>query len=200
MPMSVTDWNAKAGEIVVSAKLGTPPANRATWRSSRRRCTKPRTQLPKRYDADGPRLEVAPGASVEAAIAAANRAALAQLVPSQKTSIDAAYEAALSAITDGRKGRRYCGRRSGGRKTLARRAGDGAAKERAYRPHTTPGVYRSDGHSGVLRSTANAMADDAAPRSSVWPPQAQRARLWRARDYNEVKTLCAKSSHSVRTR
>jgi hypothetical protein len=190
----VTDWNAKAGEIVVAAKLGTPPANRALAivQTSVYEAT---NAITKRYDADGPRLEVAPGASVEAAIAAANRAALAQLVPSQKTSIDAAYEAALSAITDGpAKAAGIAAGEAAAAKTLARRAGDGAAKGEAYRPHTTPGVYVPTVipvFSQWPQRTPWLMTSPAQFRPG--PPPKLTSELW-ARDYNEVKTLGAKSS------
>ena len=71
----VTDWNVKAGEIVVEAKLGPPPANRvlaivqtAVYEAA--------NAITKRYPASGLKLEAAPGASVDAAIAAANHATL----------------------------------------------------------------------------------------------------------------------------
>jgi len=96
----VTDWNVKAGEIVVAAKLGTPPANRvlAIVQTAVYEAT---NAITKRYPESGPLLEAAPGASVDAAVAAANRATLAQLVPSQQMAIDAAYQAALAILTDG---------------------------------------------------------------------------------------------------
>ena len=68
----VTDWNIKAGEIVVDARLGPPPANRvlaivqtAVYEAA--------NAITKRYPASGLKLEAAPGASVDAAVAAANR-------------------------------------------------------------------------------------------------------------------------------
>ena len=57
--------------------------------------------ITKRYPASGLKLEAAPGASVDAAVAAANRATLAKLVPSQQAAIDTAYQAALATIADG---------------------------------------------------------------------------------------------------
>src|SRR6185436_10780968 len=91
----VTDWNVKAGEIVVEARLGPPPANRvlaivhaAVYEAA--------NAITKRYPASGLQLEAAPGASVEAAIAAANYATLAKLVRSQQAAIDTTYQAALA--------------------------------------------------------------------------------------------------------
>jgi hypothetical protein len=42
-----------------------------------------------------------PGASVAAAVAAANRATLAELVPSEKSAIDSAYQTVIDRIPDG---------------------------------------------------------------------------------------------------
>ena len=57
--------------------------------------------ITRRYPVSGQPLEAASGASVEAAIAAANYATLTQLVPSQQAAIDSAYHAALATIADG---------------------------------------------------------------------------------------------------
>jgi hypothetical protein len=190
----VTGWNAKAGEIVVAAKLGTPPSNRALA-IVQTAVYEATNAITKRYDADGPSLEAAPGASVEAAIAAANHATLAQLVPSQQTSIDAAYKAALSAITDGpAKAAGIAAGEAAAAKTLARRADDGAAKGEAYRPHTTPGVYVPTVipvFSQWPQRKPWLMTSPAQFRPG--PPPKLTSERW-ARDYNEVKTLGAKSS------
>ena len=79
------------------AVLGAPPANRvlaivqtAVYETA--------NAITKRYPASGLQLEAAPGASVEAAIAAANHDTLAKLVPSQQAAIDTAYQVALSTV------------------------------------------------------------------------------------------------------
>ena len=97
---AVCDWNTKAGEIVVSAKMGPPPANRA-MAIVNTAVYEAVNAITKRYPAGALKLEAAPGASVDAAIAAANRTALAKLLPSQQAAIDTAYQAALSKIADG---------------------------------------------------------------------------------------------------
>ena len=58
----ITDWNIKAGEIVTESKLGTPPAIRAM--------AIVQTAVYEAVNA------TAPGASIDAAVAAANRATL----------------------------------------------------------------------------------------------------------------------------
>jgi hypothetical protein len=137
----VTEWNVKAGQIVVDARLGPPPANRvlaivhtAVYEAV--------NAITKRYPPDGVKLDPAPDASVEAAVAEANRATLSQLVPSQQAAIDSAYQAALSAITAGQA--KTAGLAVGEKAAaaiLAWRADDGAATGETYRPHTTAGVY-----------------------------------------------------------
>jgi hypothetical protein len=189
----VTDWNAKAGEIVVAAKLGTPPANRALAivQTSVYEAT---NAITRRYNTDEPPLEAAPGASVEAAIAAANHATLAQLVPSQQTAIDAAYQDALAVITDGpAKSAGIAAGESTAASVLARRADDGAAKGEAYRPHTTPGVYVPTTipvYSQWPQRRPWLMTSPAQFRPG--PPPTLTSERW-ARDYNEVKTLGDKS-------
>ena len=86
-------------------------------------------------------LQAAPGASVEAAVAAANRATLAALAPGQQAPIDQAYQAALATLPDGPA--KTAGSRWGQTATaiLALCAGDGFDTPESYRPQTTPGVY-----------------------------------------------------------
>src|SRR5215510_10908205 len=95
----VTDWNATASTILVDAKLGAPPACRALA-IVHTAVYEAANAITRRYPASGPPLEAASGASVEAAIAAANHATLTQLVPSQQVAIDSTYHAALAMIAD----------------------------------------------------------------------------------------------------
>ena len=96
----VTDWNITASDIAVAAKLPPPPTYRvmALVQSAVYEAV---NAITKRYPPDRVKLDAAPGASVDAAVAAANRATLSQLVPSQQAAIDSAYQTALSALPDG---------------------------------------------------------------------------------------------------
>jgi hypothetical protein len=190
----VTDWNVKACEIVVDAKLGPPPANRvlaivhtAVYEAV--------NAITKRYPAGGPALEAATGASVDAAVAAANQATLAKLVPSQQVAIDSAYQAALAKIAEGpaKADGIAVGRRAASA-LLASRAEDGAAIGETYRPYTTAGAY--------VPTALPAAAQW--PQRKPWlmtspaqfrpgPPPKLTSDIW-ARDYNEVKVLGAKNS------
>jgi hypothetical protein len=190
----VTDWNIKADEIVVEAKLGPPPANRvlAIVQTAVYEAT---NAITKRYPSSGLKLEVASGVSVEAAIAAANHATLMKLVPSQQAAIDIAYQAALTKIADG------SAKTAGiavGEKAAAAILGlhldDSATTGETYRPYTIAGVYVP---------TVIPVASQW-PRRKPWlmtspaqfrpgPPPALTSKVW-ARDYNEIKALGNKTS------
>jgi hypothetical protein len=194
---TVTDWNTKAADILVAHRLGPPPANRglAIVQVSVFEAV---NAITKRYP-QASRLQVdAPaGASVDAAIAAANVAVLAKLAPSQLTTIDAAYQAALAAVPDGAaKSDGVTVGEKAAAAVLAMRADDGAAAADVYRPVTSAGVYVP---------TALAAAPQWAQRKP-WvmtradqfrpgPPPDLRSALW-ARDFNEIKSLGAKNSTS----
>lgn len=191
---AVTDWNQRAGDIVVNAKIGPLPAERALAivQASVYEAVNAITQ---RYAVQDTKLQASPGASVEAAVAAANRAALTQLVPSQQSAIDHVYQAALAMIADGesKAGGIAVGEKAA-QAILALRAGDGAAAGESYRPFTHAGVY----------------VPTVIPEAPQWmhrkpwlmthpsqfrpaPPPELGSELW-ARDYNEVKALGGKDS------
>jgi hypothetical protein len=190
----VTDWNVKAGDTVVEARLGAPPANRvlAIVQTAVYEAVNAITQ---RYPASGLKLEAASGASVEAAVAAANYATLVQLVPSQRSAIDTAYQLALAKIVDSPA--KTAGMTVGEQAAaaiLALRLDDGAASRETYRPHTSAGVYVptvipvgsqwSQRKPWVLASSA---------QFRPGPPPPLTSAMW-ARDYNEIKALGSKSS------
>ena len=91
---AVCDWNTRVGEIVVSARMGPPPANRA-MAIANTAVYEAVNAITKRYPAGALKLDAAPGASVDAAIAAANRTALAKLLPSQQAAIDGALSSGI---------------------------------------------------------------------------------------------------------
>jgi hypothetical protein len=182
----ITDWNAKAGQIVVDSKLGTPPAMRvmAIVQSAVHEAVSAVGQRP-----------AAQAAAVDAAVAAANRAALAKLLPSQQAAIDAAYQAALAAIADGPA--RAAGIAAGERAAaavLSARANDGAAAAEAYRPHTTAGAYVPTVTPAVPHwSQRKPWVMTGAAQFRPGPPPALGSEAW-ARDYNEVKAIGSKGS------
>lgn len=176
----ITDWNVKSGEIITEAKMGTPPAVRVMAVVQTAAYEAART-LP-------------PGASMEAAVAAAHHAALAKLIPSQQAMIDAAYAAALAPIAEGSA--RSLGIEAGHRAAaavLAQRAGDAVAPE-SYRPHAAAGAYVPTATPAVPTwSSRKPWVMSSAAQFRPGPPPALGTSEW-ARDYNEVKALGAKAS------
>ena len=191
---AVCDWNMKAGEIVVTAKMGPPPANRA-MAIANTAVYEAVNAITKRYPAGALKLDVTPGASVDAAIAAAHRTALAKLIPSQQSAIDSAYRTALAKVPDGAaKTSGIAVGEQAAAAILAMRADDGAAAAETYRPQTAAGVYVPTMIPAVTHW----------PQRKPWlmtsssqfrpgPPPALTSALW-ARDFNEVKALGGKSN------
>jgi hypothetical protein len=154
--------------------------------------------ITQQYPASDLKLKSKPEASVEAAIAAANRATLTALVPTQRTAIDTAYRQALATIPDDiarSDGLAIDEKAAAG--ILSQRAQDGADAGESYRPHTSPGVYVPT----VIPEAPHWLQikpwlmDNPAQFRPGPPPQLE-SELW-ARDYNEVKALGGK--HSQRT-
>jgi hypothetical protein len=190
----ITDWSVRSGDIAVAAKLPPPLTTRLTA-IVQSAVYEAVDAITRRYPSNRVNLDAAPGASVDAAVAAANRATLSSLVPSQQAAIDGAYETALASIPDGpAKAQGITVGEKAAAAILALRAGDGADAPESYRPRTTPGVYVPT----VLPAVPHW------PRRKPWlmaspdqfrpgPPPALRSELW-ARDYNEVKAVGAKNS------
>jgi hypothetical protein len=176
----ITDWNIKAGEIIVESKLGTPPAIRvmAVVQTAVHEAVNTTTQA----------------GSVDAAVAAANRATLTKLIPTQQASIDTAYQAALAKIADGPA--RTAGIAAGEQAAaavLARRANDSMTAE-SYRPHAAAGAYvPTASPAAPTWSQRKPWLMTSAAQFRPGPPPALTSDAW-ARDYNEVKAIGAKNS------
>ena len=187
---AVTDWSDRSADIVVEARLGTPPAIRvlALVQTAVHDAVQ---AVDRRHTGAG----TGPAPSIDAAVAAASRATLLRLLPAQQASIDAAYRAALERIDDGAA--RSAGIAAGeeaAAAVLAQRAADRPSPAETYRPHTTAGAY----------------VPTAAPAAPQWAqrppwlmtsaaqfrpgaPPALASDAW-ARDYAEVKALGSRAS------
>ncbi len=189
---AVSDWNTRAGNIIIEAKMGTPPAIRvmAVVQTAVYDAV---NAITRHYPAGQP--GAAPGASTEAAVAAASRATLAKLIPAQQASIDTAYQSALAAIPDGpAKAAGVAVGEKAAAAVLAGRADDAVAPTETYRPHTTPGAYVPTAMPAApqwVQRKPWLMASAAQFRPGAPPALASDA--W-ARDYNEVKAIGAKQS------
>jgi hypothetical protein len=185
---AVTEWNTVAGDLVVQAKLGTPPAVRVM--------AIVQTAVHEAVGA-AQRLPTSDGASiaVDAAIAAANRTALSRLLPHHVAAIEEKYKSAVSAMADGpAKSSGIAAGEQAAAHVLAWRAEDGAAAADAYRPATVPGTYVPTAPVAAPQWPHRKpwlMATPSQMRPA--PPPALASAQW-ARDYNEVKALGSKNS------
>lgn len=140
-------------------------------------------------------VDASPGASIEAAVAAATRTALLKLTPSERAAIDADYQAVMSSLPDGTA--KADGVAVGERAAatmLALRADDGAATPETYRPFTTPGAYVPTtlpiaSNWGLRRPWVMSSGNELRPA----PPPSLTSDTW-ARDYNEIKVIGAEDS------
>ena len=193
----VTDANAKAAEIASKAP-GTPPAVRI-MAITQVAVFEAVNAVTGRYPAFRAKMTPAPGASVDAAVAAATRSALLTLMPAQRVAIEADYEAAQKAIPDGPA--KTDGIAAGERAAAAivqMCADDGAMAPDAYRPHAAAGTYGPTTlpavpHWGKRRPWLMTRPDQFRPG----PPPGLTSEMW-MRDYSEIKAIGSKNS-TVRT-
>ncbi|HEX8873063.1 MAG TPA: vanadium-dependent haloperoxidase [Nitrosospira sp.] len=191
---AVTSWNQVAGDIIVDAGLGPLPADRALA-IVQAAVYEAANAITRRYPVSDLKLKAADRASVDAAIASANRAVLSELAPSRRDAIAAAYRAALAAIPEGpEKAEGIAVGEKAAAGILAMRAEDGSVSGESYRPYTSPGVYvptviPEAPHWQKIKPWL--MTGPAQFRPG--PPPGLTSELW-ARDYNEVKTLGGKRS------
>jgi PAP2 superfamily len=189
----VTDANARAAEIA-SRHPATPISVRmmAIVQVSVFEAV---TAITARYPAFRVKVTPAPGASVDAAVAAATRTALLKLMPPQQAAIEADYQAALKAIPDGPA--RTAGIAVGEQAAtavVAACAEDGSMAPNVYRPHTTPGVYvptvfPAAPHWGNRKPWILTSGDQLRPG----PPPALTSDTWK-RDLAEIKAVGGKTS------
>jgi PAP2 superfamily len=190
------EWNVKAIEIAIAARM---PAAQATRTNAivQTAVYEAVNAITGRYAAGELKLQAPAGASIDAAIAAANRVALSGLMAAQSPAIDAAYQDALVAIPDRpAKTDGIALGEAAATGVLAQRENDGAATTESYRPYTTAGAYvptvmPAVPQWGRRRPWAMRSADQFRPGP---PPDLKSAR-WAA-DYNEIKSLGGKASKS----
>ena len=190
----VSEWDAKACAIALDAKVPTPVASRSLALTETA-VYEAVNAITARYPASAMNVSRSPGASVDAAVAAASRATLVAVLPMQKAAIEDAYVAALAKVADGAAKTEgvAVGERAAAA-VLAARADGAAPLDDTYRPRTAPGVY-------VPTVTPIAQRW---PESKPWllsradqfrpaPPPKLTSKIW-ARDYNESKALGGKQS------
>ena len=148
-----------------------------------------------RYPPQRAKLNPAPGASVEGAVASATRTALSKLMPAQQAVIDADYQALLGSVPAGpAKTAGIALGEQAATAIVALCADDGAVSPDVYRPHAAAGVYvptvgPAVPHWGQRRPWVLPRGDHFRPG----PPPALTSET-RARDYNEIKAVGSRSS------
>jgi hypothetical protein len=189
----VTDANARAADVV-SRVPATPIAVRmmAIVQVSVFEAV---NAVSGRYPPQRAKLAPAPGASAQAAVAAATRAALSKLVPAQQAAIDADYQALLGSVPDGpAKTAGIAVGEQAAAAIVALCADDGAVASDVYRPHTAAGVYvpttgPAVPHWGHRRPWVMPRGDSFRPG----PPPSLTSEIW-VRDYKEIKAVGSKNS------
>jgi len=188
----VTDWNQRASEITVAHQAG--PWGQAPMVLIQAAVFESVNAVTRRYPQAGYlKLDAPAGASIDAAVAAANRAVLIRMATTQGAGIEAAYQAALATVPEGpAKADGIALGEKAASGILAMRKPTGALPV-FYRPITGAGVY--------VPTVVPANAD--LPPASCWvldrvdqfrpgPPPELKSAVW-SRDYNEVKTLGART-------
>jgi len=189
----IADWDEKAVAAGYTARQGPPPHTRAVA-MVHLAMFEAVNSIDARYHPYRARLAAEPGASREAAAAAAAHSVLVRIYPDQAKEMDKALQASLAAVTD--EAARAKGIRLGeraGAAMLAERASDGAAGPDTYRPFTAPGRYvptvlPAASRWGSVRPFALKSGDQFRPAA----PYALSSAEW-AKDYDEVKRMGAKS-------
>ena len=192
----VIDWNAGACSVVVAAHFNAPHGHRviALMQTAVFAAT---NAISQRYPEEVPALSPDPEASMAAAIGAASRVVLSDMVPSQRDFVDSLYAVFLSAIPAGElKSRGIRIGEAAAKAVLAARSNDGANAMETYRPRTSAGTYVPTTTPAVPQwpvRTPWLMSSPSQFRPG--PPPALSSPVW-ARDYNEIKGLGAKNSMS----
>jgi hypothetical protein len=146
-----------------------------------------------RYPPVRTKLNPAPGASIDAAVAAATWTTLSKLVPAQQAAIEAEYQAALKQVPDGpAKAAGVAVGEQAAAACLARV--DDVSLPDTYRPHAAAGVYVPT----LLPAVPNwgkrkPWVMTAGNQFRPGPPPTLTSDTW-TRDYNEIKAVGAKNS------
>ena len=189
----ITDWNETAVSAGYTARQG-PPVHGRIVAMVHLAMFEALNSIEPRYQPYRARLPAAPGASRDAAAAAAAHYLLARIYPDQAKELDKALQASLAAVSDATS--KANGIRLGeqaGAAMLAERSKDGVGAPDIYRPSTAPGQYvptvlpAASGW-GAVRPFALKSANQFRPAG----PYALTSPAW-AKDYNEVKRMGAKA-------
>jgi hypothetical protein len=194
----VTDWNEKAVAGGYAANAGAP-ANARNVAMVQLAIFEALNSIEPRYAPYRARVPVEPGASRDAAAAAAAHYVLIRAYPAQAKELDKALQASLAGIGDGPS--KVNGVRLGeqsGAAIVAERSTDGFNAPNTYRPFTSAGSYVPTLLPvGVTMASMRPFALKTANQFRPAAPYPLTGPEW-AKDYNEVKRMGAKTG-SART-
>ena len=142
---AVTHWNTIAGDAFAPTEGTNPMVQSRTLAILHAAIHDALNAIDQRFASYTPGLAAAPHASVDAAVATAAREVLVTLLPGQAASVEAAYDAALSAVpNDSARAAGIATGQAAAWATLARRQGDGleTAPQPVYAPRPGPGEYQ----------------------------------------------------------
>jgi hypothetical protein len=136
----ITDWNDKA--CAITGKAGGGATGHRLMAVVQVAVFEAVNSIDPQYAPYMEKIAAPRGASIDAAVAAANRATMLELVPTEKAAIDAAYQSAMAAIPEGAaKADGVAVGEKAAAMMLARAAKDGPSGADNYQPHTTAGKY-----------------------------------------------------------
>jgi hypothetical protein len=142
---AVTHWNAVATDAFTPSQGTNPMAQSRTLAILHAAIHDAVNAIDQRFESYTPGVNAAPGASVDAAVAAAARDVLVALLPDQTALVDTAYDRALAGIPDGAgKAAGIAVGQASAAANINRRQGDGfeQATQPVYVPRTGPGEYQ----------------------------------------------------------
>ena len=188
----VTDANAKAADIASKAP-GTPPAVRV-MAHVQVAVFEAVNAITGRYAPFIGKINAAPGASVDTAVAASTRTVLLKLMPTQQQAIDADYEAALKLVPDGQAKRDGIAVGEQAATACLARPDEGLLVPDTYRPHAAAGVYVPTMPPAVPNwGKRKPWVMTSGSQFRPGPPPALTSQIW-VRDYNEIKAVGGKNS------
>ena len=191
---AVTEWNARACEIVGGPSIDTPTGNRvlAIMHTAIYEAV---NGITGKYPPGELRLNATRGASVDAAVAGASRAVLVRLVPAKSLDVEMLSQKAMAAIPNGpAKDAGFLIGERAATAILAARTEDGFATVESYRPYTIPGVYVPTALPLVSQwPLRKPWLMTSASQFRPGPPPDLKSELW-ARDYNEIKAIGRRDS------
>jgi hypothetical protein len=193
----VPDWNLTTAQTLSAAKAGTGLAVSRVHAMVHGAMFDAVNAIERRYHSYAVELKAAPGASQDAAAAAAAYTVLAVLYPLQQAALDAAYAASLAKVQDGPA--KFDGvalGKAAAEKMLALRRNDRMSETVLFAPKAGPGAWQLVANTTPIGPHWGAVAPFGLKSTRDFrfagPPALKSARY--AQDLNEVKTVGGKHS------